>query len=873
VVRTVLICDLVESTALVERLGDERAFRLAHHHDRLARDLMERHGGREIDKTDGFLLLFERPIQAVRFALDYHRALTELAAEAGEPVRARVGIHLGEVFLSENVPEDVARGAKPLEVEGLAKPMAARLMSLAEGGQTLLTRGAFELAARAAKGTLSDEVRWLPHGRYWFRGVEEPVAVFEVGHPGRAPLRPPRGSEKARPEGVEGAGSLAWARRRWRSLTAAGSALVAAAAVGMVVLLDQVSPDAFAFEAQDWVVVGDFQNLTADPVLSDSLDLAFRIGLEQSRFANVVPDSLVRKALLRMKRDPDAPVERQVGLEVCQREGARALLVGSIAEVGGEYVLTGEILQPPSGRTVVSETARARHRDDILDGLEAVTRRLRERLGEPLPEIEEATGPLEKVTTADLEALRAYSLALQRINQSREPEAIALLERAVELDPEFAMAWARLGTLHSYHVRDPRQAAELWDRALALEERLTEFEHLYLQASKSWEGSLDDMTRAWSLLATLFPDQTVGHHNLGVIHDFQYLHQQAADAYRKATETKGPLVNTSYENLGLALLALGEREAALEALETAVSSFETPNTGLIDAYLLFDRYQDAEAVIRRKEASRDPAERFVGHQQRAVWLLDRGRPQASLRSLDRAAAIARDQGDAAKTAAVLSGKAAIGGPGSGSTPDLLVRAVEALTGQPGGIWPRQLMSVPIPELAILGKAAARRGETSLARRVLREIEPAVSAADVPHWRAYREILLAEIALADGRMDDSLAALERAGREADLFELHESLARAREQAGDLRGAISEHHWLSSHRGLALAEWLPEYFGKEARVLAWALAPYHLGRLHQGLDEPRRAAEEYRRFIARWAEGEPDAPFRERAAEALAALTDP
>ena len=150
--KTLQISDLVDSTRLVEQLGDERTAEVSARHDRMARDLLEEHEGLEIDKTDGFLLLFERPLNALLYSLAYHRGLEKLSQEMGIELASRVGIHLGEVFLRENPPEDVARGAKPLEVEGLAKAMAARLMSLAGGRQTLLTRGTFDLARRAAVG-------------------------------------------------------------------------------------------------------------------------------------------------------------------------------------------------------------------------------------------------------------------------------------------------------------------------------------------------------------------------------------------------------------------------------------------------------------------------------------------------------------------------------------------------------------------------------------------------------------------------------------------------------------------------------------------------------------------------------------------------
>ncbi len=201
-IRTLLLSDLVDSTQLVTEMGDARAAELWHRHDRQARDLLDEHGGREIDKTDGFLMLFSRPWQAVRYALAYHRALRRLSEDEGRTLGARVGIHLGEVVLRENPPEDVARGAKPLEVEGLAKPMAARLMSVAQGGQTLLTRGAFDLARRGAAGDEAPhDLRWVAHGDYLFKGVNETVEVFEVGRPGEAPLMPPPTSAKVRPAG------------------------------------------------------------------------------------------------------------------------------------------------------------------------------------------------------------------------------------------------------------------------------------------------------------------------------------------------------------------------------------------------------------------------------------------------------------------------------------------------------------------------------------------------------------------------------------------------------------------------------------------------------------------------------------------------
>jgi serine/threonine-protein kinase len=197
---TLLASDLVGSTGFIERLGDERAAGLFRRHDRLARDLMAAHGGREIDKTDGFLSTFSRPTDSVAYAIALHDALAELSKECGETLEARVGIHVGEVVLRESDPADVARGAKPVDVEGLAKPLVTRIMSLAAGRQTLLTRVAFDLSRRSAlKGALADgSIAWLAHGAYIAKGINEPIEVFEVGRVGLAPLAAPVDTEKVR---------------------------------------------------------------------------------------------------------------------------------------------------------------------------------------------------------------------------------------------------------------------------------------------------------------------------------------------------------------------------------------------------------------------------------------------------------------------------------------------------------------------------------------------------------------------------------------------------------------------------------------------------------------------------------------------------
>jgi len=180
-----LLTDVVDSTKLSEELGDKTMAGVWAAHDRIARDLLPVWRGREIDKTDGMLLLFESAGDAAHYAVAYHRSLAALPV----PLKARAGLHVGPLTLRENSREDIARGAKPLEVEGLAKPTAARVMSLAQGGQTLLT-------AKARDAVGATGLRIQSHGHWCLKGIAEPVELFEAGD-AEASFIPPPDNAKA----------------------------------------------------------------------------------------------------------------------------------------------------------------------------------------------------------------------------------------------------------------------------------------------------------------------------------------------------------------------------------------------------------------------------------------------------------------------------------------------------------------------------------------------------------------------------------------------------------------------------------------------------------------------------------------------------
>lgn len=184
--KTLLFADLVDSTARTAGLGELRAAEMWAEHDRRARQLLARHDGLEIDRSDGFFLVFHRPAEALRFAVAYHGLVAELG------LAARVGIHHARVTLRRNPAAEVARGAKPVEVEGLAKPLAARIMALADGGRTLLSADA--AAALAAQAPVAPALH--RHGFYRLKGIDEPIEIVECHSPQSA-ATPPADRDKA----------------------------------------------------------------------------------------------------------------------------------------------------------------------------------------------------------------------------------------------------------------------------------------------------------------------------------------------------------------------------------------------------------------------------------------------------------------------------------------------------------------------------------------------------------------------------------------------------------------------------------------------------------------------------------------------------
>jgi DNA-binding winged helix-turn-helix (wHTH) protein/TolB-like protein len=268
------------------------------------------------------------------------------------------------------------------------------------------------------------------------------------------------------------------ARTRRRVLAWAASAALALACIGAAMVLRRPRP---ALADRGTIVVADFVNTTGDAVFDGSLRQGLTVELAQSPSFVVVSRERVREALTRMTRSPDEPVTGQVAREACERVGAKVAVSGSIARLDEQYVIGLEAVDCFSGETVARDQVVASRRDSVLGALSAAASKVRSQLGESIGSLRQFDVPLEQATTSSVDALKAYTIAEDLLLRTdNRDEALAFLKRALELDPDFAMAYALLSSASSGLGR--RDDEVTYGReAYARRQRATEAERFYIE--------------------------------------------------------------------------------------------------------------------------------------------------------------------------------------------------------------------------------------------------------------------------------------------------------------------------------------------------------------------------------------------------------
>jgi serine/threonine protein kinase/Flp pilus assembly protein TadD len=269
---------------------------------------------------------------------------------------------------------------------------------------------------------------------------------------------------------------------------------------------------------RDSIVLADFINNTGDPVLNDALKAGLLADLGQSPFLNILAEDNIAKQLRFMGRPVEAPFPAGVAREVCQREGSRALLVGSISSIGAHYAITLSASRCEDGASLAVEQAEAGRREEILSRLHDAARRLREHLGESLASVEKHDVPLEQATTSSLEALQAFSQAQRTWRRQGDTAAIPLFQRALELDPNFALALSDLGTLYC-NLGEAELCAQYAGKAFLLRDRITGRERFVVESNYFLyvTGELERAADVFKEWKRLYPTMLYPYVNMGLV--------------------------------------------------------------------------------------------------------------------------------------------------------------------------------------------------------------------------------------------------------------------------------------------------------------------------------------------------------------------
>ena len=604
---------------------------------------------------------------------------------------------------------------------------------------------------------------------------------------------------------------------------------------------------------RDTVVVADFTNTTGDPVFDDALKQALAVELEQSPFLNILSDQKVSETLRLMGRSSSDRLARDVARELCLRTGSKAMIAGSVSSLGSQYLLGLSAVDCNSGDSIAKEQVQTPKKEDVVKALGKAASTLRGKLGESLATIQKYDTPVEQATTPSLEALQAYSLGLRTLRTQGEEAAIPLLKRASELDPNFAMAYARLGTEYS-NLGQIALGSQNAKKAYELRERVSERERFYIDSHyyDYANGESENAAQVYDLWKQTYPRDVVPYANLGNIYFAIGQYEKALLQFQEALRLEPDNVN-GYTNLAVTYIDMNRFDEARKLLEQAQSLRLENVSLLVNLYVLAFFRGDVVEMQRQVAAAKgklgiedaltalqSDTEAYHGHFEKA-------------RELTRLAEdTARRRGDP-ETAASYRAEAAIreAEVGHGALPRQDVAA--ALT-----------MSADRNVRIQAALALARTGETTRARVMAGDLQKETSTNTIlnsywlPTIRATAEI----------NQDNASSAIQLL-QTASPYELGSPQPLGNLYPVYVRGQA----YLSARQGTAAAaefQKLVDHVGIVQNFLLGSLAHLGLARAYALAGDTAKSRTAYQDFFVLWKDADPDIPLLKQAKAEYAKL---
>jgi tetratricopeptide (TPR) repeat protein len=561
-----------------------------------------------------------------------------------------------------------------------------------------------------------------------------------------------------------------------------------------------------------------------------------------------------------MRKEEVKKVDENLAAEIAVREGIKAVLACSIGKIGDEYILTARMLDPGTQSVVFSQVLRAAGKDHILGGLDELAKKLRRELGESLAKISRQKMPMMRATTSSLEALKYFTQA----KVAPWDTAVKLLQQAIDLDPDFAMAHADLGMKY-YFNNERKKGEEHFEKALNLLDRLTTREKLWIQALvEDWRGNREQGIENYKAYVAQYPDDHSAWFRLGYAYMITNRNELGIEAFKKVIELNS-FSSSAYINLATIYGRLGKDDEALANYEKA---FELLPGYAVDGIVNNEygftlirkgRIEDAERAFEKMLQQSELAKKEKGHRSLALLNIYLGKCSTAQEHLEEAIRFA------------IASKLPLS-----ELRDRLYLARLSLMQSKNAIFEEEMKAVRKIQGAskfdpfyvyLIGRAYTRAGRVKEAEQQVDILKS--SLGDVLALsnlgrsnrgdQAYFYMLKGEVEVVQKRYGEAINSFNMAASLGDLL-VNESLGYAFGKTGDLNKAAAKYQeFLQNHHLL----------GTES-LESWILAHFELAKIFEQNGQPEEAVKYYERFLEIWENGDPDLPVFLDAKKRLAKL---
>jgi eukaryotic-like serine/threonine-protein kinase len=595
---------------------------------------------------------------------------------------------------------------------------------------------------------------------------------------------------------------------------------------------------------KDFLVLADFANSTGDPVFDGTLRQGLAVQLEQSPFLTLTSDDRIKQSLRMMGQPGDARLTAEIAGEVCQRTGSAAVIDGSIANLGNQYVLGLKAVNCRTGDALAEEQATVSGKERVLEALSSAAAKLRAKLGETLSTVQKYDTPLEQATTPSLEALQSYSLGRKAMAGSTFAAAVPFFERAIRLDSNFAMAYARLGRSYK-NLDETKLGTDNLQKAYDLRERLSDREKLYIESHyyEDVTGDLEKARQVYELWSQIYPRDWTPRSDLSVIYKDLGQYDQALEAIRESVRLDPNA--QGYSNLADSYSLLNRSHDAQAAVDEARAKHLDSPYLHVTLYRLAFLQNDLAGMARQTAwAAGKPGVEDVLLAREADTLAYSGRLEKA-RELSRRAVASAERAKENEVAAMNEGHAALREALFGNAAEGRQRSAAALALSNG----RNVQVLAALALAFAGDA--RRAQVLTDDLATRFPESTVVRLYfLPAIRGQLELI----------RNDSFKAIETL-QSAAPYELGSPVA-----VGLYPVYVRGEAYLAAHRGIEAAREFEKIIAHRSVVVnrpTGALAHLGLARAYVMQGETAKAKAAYQDFLTLWKDADSGIPILKKA----------